>query len=333
MSTLTKLSIAFVLAGAFLHAAPAAADLPGRLQVRVPAHRAPQVAATAFDIDDNTLRLPTKIWIVNAASGRQRSVSTADWAIARAHFAPAPDGKTLVGSGRFTGYKVDLDAHKGAFREFYDHPGEGHVFADTVKSALARGGKSWQGPAWRSFVEAMSDPDTARRATFITARGHSPEGLREGFAELQARGFIKYLPPKENFFPVNRDNFQFAGKVVAGDNATRKTVVMRGVLDEVQANGFGRRAVPVVAPDGKGTRTMQTWSFSDDDYGNYQKAVTSLSTEVAQGRWPDVKITLEFTGRNDPAHRPESVVLRPDGTTRPQLAAERAELTRIAATH
>jgi hypothetical protein len=45
---------------------------------------------------------------------------------------------------------------------------------------------------------------------------------------------------------------------------------------------------------GTGREALLTWGFSDDDWGNYSAAKTYL-TEVA-ARWPDVKITLFFTG-------------------------------------
>ena len=67
---------------------------------------------------------------------------------------------------------------------------------------------------------------------------------------------------------------------------------------------------------------------SDDDYGNYAKAVEALSAEVAAGRWPDVKITVLFTGKNHPTEEPRVEIITPDGSTRLATDTDRHGLPR-----
>jgi hypothetical protein len=77
--------------------------------------------------------------------------------------------------------------------------------------------------------------------------------------------------------------------------------------------------------DAAGTVKAQVklWGFSDDDYGNFSRAITALSPEVKRGRWPNVKIILFFTGFNNPKEKARAIVLTPDGGTRPLRNEER----------
>ena len=47
------------------------------------------------------------------------------------------------------------------------------------------------------------------------------------------------------------------------------------------------------------------------------RALAALSQDVKSGRWPDVRITLVYTGTNDRAMQPHAVVLERDGSVRP----------------
>lgn len=73
----------------------------------------------------------------------------------------------------------------------------------------------------------------------------------------------------------------------------------------------------VVAPDGVSQGRHHLWGFSDDDFGNFQKASEVLQKGVDAGRWPHVKITVFYTGTNRTDVRPHAVTLIPNAKPRP----------------
>jgi hypothetical protein len=148
-----------------------------------------------------------------------------------------------------------------------------------------------------------------------------------GLKWLQRQGYIKYLPPKKNLHTVMRPDFKIGDQVAEGSPSDRKAALMLTLLDEVQQRKLGKDAHEVITPNGLGRRKMHVWGFSDDDYGNFSKAVSALSKEIH--RWPNVKIVVKYTGHAHPTEKPHTVVLTPDGKTREQLPEERTEVTTI----
>lgn len=286
-------------------------------RVRVTARARGQTASYAFDFDGNIAWLDTHIYVRPRGGGPFSALSQKQWAL---------HGADVGKRGRYRNFEVDDDERTGSFREFRDlATPRRNVIRKHLLAALAKPPAQWQGLSFSAFVQALSNPETARKTTIITARGHSPARVREALRELQRRGYIEYLPPLENIFPVT-----WSGTRLAGSPAERKTAIMSMLLDEVQATRLGRRALPVITPDGQGRRPMHLWGFSDDTYENFAKAVSVLSGEVQKGRWPDVKITVFFTGRGDRRHPPHAVILTPDGKTRAPLPGELGEAQRVA---
>ena len=62
--------------------------------------------------------------------------------------------------------------------------------------------------------------------------------------------------------------------------------------------------------DSKQKERTHLWGFSDDDFGNFEKAKKVLQKELNQGKWKNVKITLFFTGVNVKDVPPHALVLR-----------------------
>ena len=281
-----------------------------------------QIVSRDFDIDDNILVLPTRIWLKGDA-GETRGISSQDWAIAGHLFAPAAGGTRLTGSGDYRGFAIPLDrkAPDFGFRDFND----ARSFRADVTKAVEASETAWRGPVWSRFAEAMRSPASAENAHLITARGHTPGAIHDGLEELQRRGYVANLLPATNIFPVQDPTLKVEGQPLVGDTATKKAFVMTTLLDAVQKAPLGAEAAPVVTPDGRGHRAMHLWEFSDDDYANYGKAVAALGAEVKKSRWPNVKIRVIFTGTNHPTEKPRTVVLQDDGTPRPQLESEASE--------
>jgi hypothetical protein len=284
------------------------------LRSRGPVHR--QVASQNFDWDDNVIVMLTRAFLRSKSGGPEAPVSTADFAIHKHDI-----GKT----GPYANYEIDPMPGTGTFRHFGEN-GRDNFFMRDLEATLAQA-TGWKGPKWDAFVEALATEQGARRTTIITAREHDPRSVHKGLVHLQRLGMIRYVPPVENIFTVGvgRTDFQLNGKEVTGTNADRKVAVQKYLLDELAKKPLGRRSVSLVDRDGSGRARLHVWTFSDDDHENYRAAVDRLAKEVAAGKWPNVKIKVQFTGLNDPRHGPETLVIKADGTTRMERADEMNE--------
>ncbi len=269
-----------------------------------------------FDLDDNIASLDTQIILFDKSTGQERGVSTTEFAEIREH---------IGRSGAYANFEIrDSDPAQGSFRNFRDNR-DPAVFSRDLDRAMQSG--DWKGPSWSAFEQAMSSPQTAQWSTIITARGHFPNTIHAGLVGLVQRGLLKHAPPRENVFPVGLPGLVFGGETVAPSEA--KVKVMETYLDRLQAAPFGPSAQKVIGPDGgRGRRFMHLWGFSDDDYGTFKKTVSILGEQVKQGRWPDVKITVFFTGKDHPEAEPHAVVLKSDGTSRRRLPEETHEVDR-----
>ncbi|OQW50408.1 MAG: hypothetical protein A4S09_01040 [Proteobacteria bacterium SG_bin7] len=274
----------------------------------------------SFDIDDNILFMPTQIRVFHKLTGEEVGMSTADFAEARAHI-----GK----DGKYKDYEMRPDPKTGSLRFFGDEV-DGAQFYNDLKWVIENESPGkWQGPSWKAFQEAMSDYETASNTTFITARLHSPRSIFNGFKLLQERGYIKNMPREENIFPVSYPKFQNVIRFEnikngqAADPSATKAEVMKALLDELNSLPVTDEVNIVSDSDGISRKRLRTWGFSDDDYGNYSKAVAVLTAEVAKGRWPNLKLVLFYTGHNGPI-LPEIKIIKSDGSLRDPKRAEMA---------
>ena len=271
-----------------------------------------------FDFDDNIASMDTKIVVFERETNRERSLSTTEFAEVREQI-----GK----SGEFANYEIrNEDGPSNSFRNFRDADDPGVFWRDLSR---AMDSSQWKGPSWAAFQRAMSSPETARWSTIITARGHYPNTIHAALRRLVDQGYLENVPPRENIFPVSLPGLASGFGGGAASPSAAKVVVMEKYLDRLQAAPFGPSAQPVIPPDGgRGRRFMHLWGFSDDDFGTFKKTVSELGDQVRQGRWPDVKITVFFTGIGHPEADPHAVVIASDGSTRPRLPAEAREVDR-----
>lgn len=267
---------------------------------------APPITSWNFDWDDNIFNMPTKIVLFDKQTGKELPVTTGEFANIR--------DKVGV-SGKWRSFEIRKDNTTGSFRFFRDSP-TGNYFLDDIQTALkTMKPEVWQAPAWKAFAEALSNPETASRVSIITARGHPPNEIMEGLQYLQKHRYLKHLPPFEKLHAVGGTE----------NPSHAKVQVMRKDLDALQATAIRADTPPVMNAAGTSTQKMHLWGFSDDDYGNYQVALKELSKDIQAGKYPDVKVTLFYTGTHNPAYQPHAVVIRPDGTTRPFHASEMPE--------
>lgn len=109
--------------------------------------------AYSFDLDDNILSLPTKVYLTNK-KGKEEEFSTCDFEKNR--------GKLK---------ELNLKITEKSFRNFKDDK----VLLKDLKSAQKAG-------SWRNFKKCILKHTSL--FAIITARGHSIEGLREAIEEV-----------------------------------------------------------------------------------------------------------------------------------------------------
>lgn len=285
---------------------------------------AEHVVAFVFDWDDNVFEMPTRIMLVHRRTGAEKGVSTDQFALIREQIGkagtpwaeymlkPAPRSGVDTGSLRFFG-----DTSPGGPSQFR---------ADVV---LAMRGTGWQGPVWKDFVAATDRASTARQTYFITARLHAPGTIHGALESFRRRKLIGFTPPVENIWPVAEPGFAarfqrvFGVPAPSGSAASpsgRKAAVMEQILDRIERTELPADTPRVISPDGRARGAYHLWGFSDDDHGNYSKAVEVLQKGVNAGRWKHVKIAVFYTGTNRNDVQPHAVVLRPH--ERPRVFAE-----------
>jgi hypothetical protein len=270
-----------------------------------------QIQATNCDFDDNMMRTTAQIMVWDSVKQKEIGVTTAEWATIR--------GK-LGKEGEWKNASLRPDG----LRFFGDTSPDGKdLFRKQIEQSLAKGEKFWKGPSWNAFVEAVSRPETRAHTTIITARLHSPESIHAGLEFLKKQGLIVDVIPVENIYPVAWPDFpkELSGK----DYSESKAKVMTGLLDQIEKQPVPADALLVENQNGTGKAKLHLWGFSDDDYGNYRKAVSVLSEQVKKGRWPHVKVVIFLTGSDGP-EKAGAVVIKLDGTTRPVNRMEATQM-------
>lgn len=134
-----------------------------------------QLLYYAFDWDDNILKMPTEIILLDN-SGKEIGMSTQDFAEYRDIIGKQEfdyNGQTIVG------YASD------AFRYFRDERDE-NIFTKDVKKALENG---MTAKSYNDFIECLT---TGALFAIITARGHESGPMRKGVEYI-----ISKLEPKQ----------------------------------------------------------------------------------------------------------------------------------------
>jgi hypothetical protein len=269
------------------------------------------IVGFAFDWDDNIFEMPTKIMLYDKTTKAEKGVSTEDFALIRSSI-----GKEGTEWANFE-LRTSPD---GSLRFFGDQSSDGKArFSKDVSLAMNTKGYHWQGPVWNDFVAAMASLKTSRHTWIITARLHAPTTIHGALVGLQGKGLIKTVLPAQNIWAVSNEGFdrdfkrefkREAPEGGASDPSARKAAVMESILDGINKTSMPNDAPETIDVDGQGKRRQHLWGFSDDDFGNFSKAKSVLQKGVDAGRWPNVKITLFFTGTNHATEKPHAIVLR-----------------------
>ncbi len=290
-----------------------------------------------FDWDDNIAFMPTVIVVYNKANPKLFiDIPTGDFAKVRSLIGvPAVVGKSSMYKGvnlsKYTlmfpeeGKEV-TETTENSYKYFRDSLKEGeNYFLNDLKKVLGGSGQDWQGPVWNDLVYALSDKKRASRTTVITARGHSPEAIHEGVLYLVEQGLLKYPVPLENIFPVSNPEIakRFGGS--PKETSLTKAKVIMHILDEMQRLPISDMAAKALNSDGTAYEKLHNWGFSDDDFKNFETSVKLLSAEVANKRWPKIKINVFYTAHRGHEQDQQSLVIMSNGKTREQTKAEKSE--------
>ena len=224
-----------------------------------------------FDIDDNLLFLPTRIYLWNAESQIEKVVSSGEFASVQS---------SLGRAGAWQAWSV----YDGTFRDFRDSadlPVGEQTFIKDLDSALAAG-LEWQGPSWPLLVHAA---EKGRSIAMVTARGHAPATIEAGLHRLVERGFLRCVPPILGIYTVT--NLDVRALVGAEDPALTVPSVKKLAIKHAMAMALERH----------GAGPPHRFGMSDDDPNNVVLAISAMRDCKAD--YPDKRFFVINTNHEE----------------------------------
>ena len=141
-----------------------------------------------FDFDDNIIHTGSETYIYHKETGEEKAISSPEFVKNRLNIGV---------QGLYKDYQID-PSPKGTFKRFGDDPDSNYFpFLEDLKEAVKQ--PHWQGPSWQRFVKAISRD---RTMSIITARGHSPDRIKEGIAWLASAGLIPKVPNIHRIYAI-----------------------------------------------------------------------------------------------------------------------------------
>ena len=212
-----------------------------------------------FDFDDNVAFLSTPIVLFEKGSGRgsaRKELKVSSGEYAQIH-------RQLGTPGPYSNYELDFDDQTGSFRFFRDRNlsviekllGRRQVFVQDLAAALGYPDVHWKGPSWSCFYHAALN---RRPVSLITARGHSPETIREGIKLFVEREYLPHEPNYLSIFPVTHPNVR--RELGCTDGSTSVAALKRSAI-----RASVERAVQVY-----GLSDFHRFGMSDDDPHNVE---------------------------------------------------------------
>ncbi|HEX8285753.1 MAG TPA: VOC family protein [Pyrinomonadaceae bacterium] len=224
-----------------------------------------------FDIDDNLLFLPTKLYLWNAESRQEQAISSGEFAAVQ---------NELGRPGKWQAWAARAET----FRDFRDRPDLPAAEQAFVKDLLAASADSapWRGPSWPLLVHAA----TARRpVAMVTARGHEPTTIEAGLQALVERGFLPGVPPILGIYTVTNQGVR--DRLGAGDPAMTipsiKKLAIKDAVDRALAQ--------------HGSAPPHRFGMSDDDPNNVVLAVSAMRD--CKLKYPDKRFFVINTNHDE----------------------------------
>jgi hypothetical protein len=211
-----------------------------------------------FDFDDNVALLDTSIFLFDRDSGAELALSTRRF---------AEICESVGKPGAFERYEIRRDDRTGSFRRFRDVPREElalgqQPFIEDLLAALAKPDVVWKGPSWDFFYHAVFNH---RPIALVTARGHHPELVKQAFAILHERGFLRAVPNYLGIYTVSNPEV----RAMLGDadgNVPTPELKKRAIVHAVRA-----------AMQQYGASDFHRFGVSDDDPANIAQIIEALT--------------------------------------------------------
>jgi catechol 2,3-dioxygenase-like lactoylglutathione lyase family enzyme len=225
-----------------------------------------------FDIDDNLLFLPTRLYLWNAESQTEEAIGSGDFARIQ---------NELGRPGKWQSWAVREETFRD-FRDKSDVPAEEQAFIRDLLAAAAADSTSWQGPSWPLLVHAAAQQ---RPIAMVTARGHEPRTIEAGLQKLVERGFLPGLPPILGIYTVTNKGVR--ERLSANDPAmTIPSIKKLAIKDAVD------RALAL-----HGSAPPHRFGMSDDDPNNVVLAISAMRD--CKLKYPDKRFFVINTNHNE----------------------------------
>lgn len=204
-----------------------------------------------FDLDDNILHLDTKIYLFHKHTGREIALSSQEWAKAI----------PLIGKEEpYRDYQVIDDPQTGSFRRFRDFP-HSQPFLEDLEQALQKTEIEWRGPSWDFFYYAVLNQ---RPLSIITARGHNPDTIRDGFIRMVDLKILPQLPNTIGIYTVS--NLDVRTQLGDTDRKLSTAELKKRALIQIVERAF----------QFYGVNPYHRFGMSDDDPANIESAVAAM---------------------------------------------------------
>jgi len=220
-----------------------------------------------FDIDDNLLFLPTRLYLWNAEKQEELAISSREFANVQ---------NDLGRNGKWQPWAARAET----FRDFRDRPevaAADQVFVSDLKRAIAEG-TAWQGPSWPLLVHAAKNQ---RPIAVVTARGHNPETIEAGLRELVNRQILAGMPPVLGIYAVTNERVR-ADLGATDPNMTVPSIKKMAIRDAVE------RALKTY-----GAAPPHRFGMSDDDPNNVVLAISAMRS--CKEKYPDKRFFVVNT--------------------------------------
>lgn len=203
-----------------------------------------------FDIDDNLLFLPTTLYLWNAETRAELSVSSGDFARIQ---------NELGRSGQWHAWAV----REETFRDFRDQAGTPTGEQTFVKDLIAAcaGTGPWKGPSWPLLVHAA---EKQRPIAMVTARGHEPATIEAGLHVLVERKQLPAVPPILGIYTVA--NAGVRARLDAMDPAMTTPSIKKLAIKNAVDTALARY----------GAAPPHRFGMSDDDPNNVVLAISAM---------------------------------------------------------
>lgn len=214
-----------------------------------------------FDFDDNIAFLSTPLILFHRDTKQEVNISSSDFA--KFHHQIGKDGI-------YKDFVIDYCDNSGTFRNFRDRhihelealDGKRQVFLEDVAHALGFPDFHWKGPSWECFYHATFNQ---RPVSVITARGHSPETIKNGISLFVQQSHLPVEPNYLSIYPVSHKKT----RLELGDFDFNMSVAQ---LKQRAINASVRRAIDVY-----GYSDHHRFGMSDDDPKNVNLIIEEMT--------------------------------------------------------